>query len=142
VLLQVAFVLAPVLWYVNQREPYKRPVFIFLVSSNHSGPLDIEFNLEKNAETNVRSHADTLYFKFDEDGRILLNEEGEYVRSQMRKNLYVYYADGSRKPAVLASINALPADTTQKVYVEDKMEVEKGRMKILHYRINFPQKLK
>jgi hypothetical protein len=71
VLLQVALVLAPVIWYVNQREPYKRPVYIFVVNPIYTGKLDIIFQLNKDAQTNARSAADTLYFKFDEAGRIV-----------------------------------------------------------------------
>lgn len=142
VLLQVGFVLAPVLWYVNQKEPYKRPVFIFLINSEHRGKLDILFNQAKDAETNVRSSADTLYFKFDEDGKILLNEDGAYVRASMKKNLFVFYPDLSQKRATFATLDKLPADTTKIVFVEDSAEADNGRMKALHYRIDFPQKLK
>src|SRR3569623_480870 len=41
VAVQVALVLAPVLWYVNIKEPYKRPVYIFIVNSGYRGNLDV-----------------------------------------------------------------------------------------------------
>lgn len=142
VLIQVIFVLAPVLWYVNQREPYKRPVYIFLINSQHTGSLDIYFNSEKDAETKVRSTADTLYFKFDRNGEILLNEDRAYVRESMRKHLVIFYADGSRKPAKFYEKDALPADTTVKVLIEDQVEAVDGKLKAMHYRLDYPQKLK
>lgn len=142
VLIQVVFVLAPVLWYVNQREPYKRPVYIFLINSQHSGKLDIYFSNEKSTETKVRSTADTLYFKFDKNGEILLNEDREYVRESMRKNLFIFYADGERKRTDFYKQDALPADTTKKVLVEDRMEAENGKMKVMHFRLDYPQRLR
>lgn len=142
VLLQVMVVLAPVLWYVNQREPYKRPVYIFVTNPVYSGKLTIRFNHDKNAKTNANNPSDTLYFKFDEDGSILLNEDGEYVRECMRKRLYTVFPDQSRKLVPFADKNHLPSDTLTKVLVEDTLIAEKGRMKELRYRIDFPQKLK
>lgn len=142
VLIQVFCVLGPILWYVNQREPYKRPEYIFLINSEHSGNLDVYFSNEKSLETKVRSTADTLYFKFDKNGEILLNEERDYVRQSIRKNLFIFYSDGTRKRTKFYDKNALPADTTVKVLVEDSMEAEKGKMKVIHFRLDYPQKLR
>lgn len=142
VLIQVAFVLGPVLWYVNQREPYKRPEYIFLINSQHKGALDIYFSNAKETETKVRSTADTLFFKFDRSGEILLNEDRDYVRLSMKKNLFVFFADGTRKRVQFCKSDSLPSDTLNKVLVEDPMEAVKGKIKVLHYRFDFPQRLK
>jgi hypothetical protein len=140
--IQVAFVLAPVLWYVNIKDPYKRPVYIFIVKEDYKGNLDVNFNLEKDAPTNARSTADTLYFTFDDDGQILLNEDATYIKESMRKRLFFLYPDTKKKRVQFADKNKLPADTTQKVLVEDSVEVEKGRLKAMHFTLNFPQHIK
>src|SRR6476620_7602393 len=74
-LFQVALVLAPVLWYVNQKDSYKRSQFVFIAEPEFKGELEIHFSQEKDAPTNVRSTADTVYFKFDITGRMLINED-------------------------------------------------------------------
>jgi hypothetical protein len=142
VAVQVACVLAPVLWYVNIKDPYKRPVYIFIVKSGYTGKLDVYFNQEKDAPTNARSKADTLYFKFDDRGEILLNEEAEYIKESMHKQLFYLHPDASKVKISPAQLNALPADTTKPVLVDDSIEAEKGKMKVLHYRLDYPQRLR
>ncbi len=140
VAIQVAFVLGPVLWYVNQREPYKRPEYIFVVRSGYTGPLTIYFSQSEDAKTNVRSTADTLYFRFDDRGEIQLNEEADYVQQSMEKNLFYLYADRTKRRVTFAPDTLqLPADTTKAVLVKLAPETEKGRMKVLHYRLQHPQ---
>ena len=142
VAIQVAFVLAPVLWYVNIKDPYKRPVYIFVVKSDYRGNLDVNFNLEKGAPTNARSIKDTLYFHFDDDGQILLNEDVAYIKESMRKRLFYIFPDTKKTLVPFADIKNLPTDTTKKVLVEDTVEAVKGRMKVMHYRLDYPQRLK
>lgn len=142
VVIQVAFVLAPVLWYVNQREEFKRPVYIFVVNPVYTGELDINFNFNHDEPTNARSLSDTLYFKFDEDGRLTLNEEAKYVEECMQKRLYAIYPDHTRKLIRFVKKDQLPSDTTARVLVLDTAIAEKGRMKELRYRLDYPQKMK
>lgn len=142
VVIQVAFVLAPVLWYVNIKTPYKHPVYIFLVNANYKGKLDVLFDQDKNAPTNAHSKADTLYFPFDENGEIMLNEDVTFIRDAMKNHLFLLHADASRTTVKFAEKNALPSDTTQVVLVADSVEANKGKMKVMHYRLDFPQKLR
>ncbi len=143
VAIQVAFVLGPVLWYVNQREPYKRPEYIFVVKSGYTGPLDIYFSQAEDAKTHVRSTADTLYFRFDDRGDIQLNEEAEYVEQSLEKNLFYLYDDRTKKRVTFAPDTLrLPADTTKPVLIKLAPETEKGRMNVLHYRLGYPQQLR
>ena len=142
VVLQVGFVLAPVLWYVNLKDPYKRSVYIFVVNEGYRGKLDVNFNLEKDAPTNARSKADTLYFNFDEDGQILLNEDAAYIKESMRKHLFFLNIDASKVLVQMVERKSLPADTTKEVLVEDSVELQNGRMKVMHYHLDFPQHLK
>ncbi|MEO5644521.1 MAG: hypothetical protein ABIQ40_17715 [Bacteroidia bacterium] len=135
VALQVACVLAPVLWYVNIKDPYKRPVYMFMVKSEYRGKLDVYFDHGKNAVTNANSTADTLYFKFDDNGEILLNEDVQYVKQCMHEHLYLIFPDKHKQKVVAAKINALPADTTQAYLVDDSLEVEEGKVHVMHYKI-------
>ena len=142
VVLQVVFVLAPVVWYVNQREVFKRPVYVFVVNPVYAGKMEVIFSHDKNAKTNARSTADTLYFKFDERGKIVLNEDAEYIRASIRAHMMVIHADGKRTRVPFVSLDSLPADTLKKVLVEDTMVTEKGRVKYLQYRLDYPQRLR
>jgi hypothetical protein len=142
VAIQVAFVLAPVLWYVNIKEPYKHPTYIFIVNSGYTGKLDILFNHDKNAPTNANSKADTLYFNFDEQGEILLNEDVDFIKGAMKKDVFFLYPDASKTRIPFVEKNMLPADTTRIVLVADSVEAEAGRMNVMHYRLDYPQHLK
>jgi hypothetical protein len=142
VVLQVAIVLGPVIWYVNQRETYKRPVYIFVINPLYTGDLDIVFNLDKNAETNAHKIADTLYFKFDEQGKIVLNEDAEYIRESMQKRLVILHPDGKKEIVPFVNKDSFPPDTLHKIVMEDTIIAEKGRMKEMRYRVNYPQRIK
>ena len=127
VLIQVALVLAPILWYVNQHDPYKRPVYIFVTNPVYSGKLDIVFAKNKDGRTNAHNPADTLYFKFDEDGKIVLNEEADYVRYSMHNNLFMIDGDGNRTHISFAKHDSLPTDNTKKVLIEYAADAQKGK---------------
>lgn len=142
VAIQVGFVLAPVLFYVNIKEPVKYPTYIFIVNSGYTGKLDVIFNLDKNAPTNARSTADTLYFNFDSEGEILLNEDVDFIKLAMKNQLYFLNPDASKHKIESVEKNALPLDTTKIVLLKDADESENGRMKKMHYRLNYPPKLK
>ena len=142
VAVQVACVLAPVLWYVNIKEPYKRPVYIFIVNSGYTGKLDVIFNLDKDAPTNARKTDDTLYFNFNKDGEILLNEDAEYIKKSMHEQLFYLYPNTSKEKIMPAKINKLPTDTTKPVLIDDSIEADNGRLKVLHYQLNYPQRLR
>ena len=139
---QVAVVLAPVLWYVNIKEPYKRPVYIFIVNSGYTGKLNVYFNHAKDAPTNVRSKADTLYFHFDKQGEILLNEDVAYIKKSIHEQLFYLYPDKTKRKIMPAKPEVLPADTTMPVLLDDSIEAEKGQINVIHYKLEFPQRLK
>ncbi len=142
VAIQVAFVLAPVLWYVNIKDPYKPPVYVFVVNSGYTGKLDIIYNQDKEAFTNAHSTADTLYFNFDNEGQILLNEQASYVKECMHNYLFCLNHDGSKTRILPAKINALPTDTTKLFLLDDSVIVVNGKMREMRYRVDFPQRLK
>ncbi|MDQ3142818.1 MAG: hypothetical protein M3Q56_11295 [Bacteroidota bacterium] len=142
VAMQVACVLAPVLWYVNIKEPYKRPVYIFVVNSGYTGKLNVLFNHTKDAPTNARNTSDTLYFNFDRDGDILLNEDVAYIKKSMHEQLFYLYPDKTKKRIMPAKLEQLPADTTLPVLVDDSIIADKGKVNILHYRLDYPQRLR
>jgi hypothetical protein len=142
VAIQVAFVLAPVLWYVNIKEPFKRPVYIFVVNSGYTGELKVYFNHAKDAPTNARSTADTLYFNFDREGEILLNEDVAYIKKSMHEQLFYLYPNRTKRKIMPVKLDKLPADTTLPVLLDDSIEADKGKINVMRYRLEFPQKLK
>ena len=95
--IQVAFVLGPLLWYLNQRPGYTPPVYVFLIEAGYEGEARVDFSNEETTETKVRSTADTLYFKFTGQGRILLNEDFRTVREAISTRFYYLYPDGTQK---------------------------------------------
>jgi biopolymer transport protein ExbD len=143
VLFQVAVVLAPVLWFVNNTDPYKKPVYMFVTNPIYSGKLEVSFARDdKKTKTNINNPADTLYFKFNQDGEIYLNEDPQYIRYSIESNMQMVYPDGKKRKVQFCKIESLPLDTTMKVVVLDSQQVEKGRVKAMYYRIDYPQNLK
>ncbi|MBI3509244.1 MAG: hypothetical protein HY064_01170 [Bacteroidetes bacterium] len=136
VILQVAIVLAPVLYIINQREEYRQPVFIFVMEPGYHGTLQIHFNTDKNAPMNARSTADTVYFRFDEYGRILLNEEALYVQKMMKKNLFIFYPDHTKQHIPFVDKNRKPDKNFEIVVMEDSAVMKKGRMDAIYYSVN------
>jgi hypothetical protein len=135
VVMQVMLVLAPVLWYVNLKEPYKRPVYMFMVKSGYSGKLDVFFDHGKDAVTNANSTKDTLYFLFDDDGEILLNEDVQYVKKCMHEHLFFIHPDKSKEKIIPVQPNTIPSDTTKQFLVDDSVEMADGKVHALHYHL-------
>jgi hypothetical protein len=134
VLIQVALVLGPVLYFVNNNEPYKAPVFVFVVNPGYDGPLEITF--KETAETQVKKRADTLFFPFDVEGKIQLQEDYRMVKAAMETNCYFMYTDRSRdRIPFVRSRTMLPADSTKKVLISGESEVQGSKMKLLKYEV-------
>lgn len=130
--IQVVFVLGPLLWYLNQRPPYKPPVYVFMIEAGYEGEARVSFaQKEEEMETKVRSTADTLYFKFDGDGEIFLNEDFRTVREAISSRFYFLYPDGSTKKIHVVSKDAtIQPDSTVYVAYEDTVVSVKGN---IHY---------
>lgn len=134
VLIQVALVLGPVLYFVNNNEPYRPPVFVFVVNPGFDGPLEITF--KETAETQVKKRADTLFFPFDVEGKIQLQEDYRMVKVAMETNCYFMYTDRTRvRIPFVRSRAMLPADSTKKVLVARESEAEGTKMKLLRYEV-------
>ncbi|HTL81693.1 MAG TPA: hypothetical protein VL651_08310 [Bacteroidia bacterium] len=137
VVIQVALVLAPILWYVNQKDSYKRPQYVFVAEPDYKGELEIHFSSDKNAPTNARSIADTIYFKFDNTGRMLINEDGEYVKKMMKKNLFFFYPDHTKKQIPFVEYGG-PKPKGEFVQM-DSIGTEKGKLTVLYYSVSSKQ---
>ncbi|MGL4596389.1 MAG: hypothetical protein ACRCYO_02610, partial [Bacteroidia bacterium] len=71
----------------------------------------------------------TLYFAFDETGRIALWEDYKLVRNAMRTNLRVAYANNKTESVLyLEKQENFPADTNRVVVKEDSTIAAKGKM--------------
>jgi hypothetical protein len=112
VLIQVILVLGPILWMVNNKEPYRLPVFVFLVPPDYTGKLEIRFSNDKQPQ--VRKAADTLFFAFDADGRIQLQEDYRMVKTAMQKNCYYLFPDRSIKK-ILFSTDSIPNNSLREL---------------------------
>lgn len=135
-LIQVVCVLGPLLWYLNQREPYKEPVYVFLIEAGYEGDAVVSFTDDERTETKVRSAADTLYFRFDGQGRILLNEDFRTVRDALSYRFYFLYPDGSRKKINVVPKNSIVApDSINYVAYEDTLVSEKGNIRYMNWKI-------
>lgn len=132
VLIEVALVLIPILWFVNDRKPYQPPVFVFLVQSNYTGKLEIRFS--DSEKTQIRKMADTLYFPFDIDGRIQLQEDYQMVKTAMRKQCYYLLPDRSRVHIPYAK-DSIALDSSRIYLHETDTQVEKGKVKAFLYEI-------
>ncbi|MCU0436105.1 MAG: hypothetical protein MUC87_21795 [Bacteroidia bacterium] len=134
VLLQVALVLGPLLYFINNNEPYRPPVFVFLVNSGYTGPLEITF--KESSETQVKKRTDTLYFPFDVEGKLQLQEDYRMVKAAMEKNCYYLYTDRSRELIpYISKQQSIPADTLKKVLVSRPSETKGAKMQVLKYQV-------
>lgn len=141
VLLQVALVLGPILYFVNNREAYKPPVFVFLVNVGYEGPLEITF--ADSAETQIKKRADTLFFPFDVEGKLVLQEDYRMVKAAMEKRCYFMYTDRTRKLIPFVARNGkLPADSTQSVLLQGETDALKSKMKVMRYEVKRSNQVK
>lgn len=135
-LIQVALVLGPLLWYLNLREPYKPPVYVFLIEAGYEGEARVMFTNDEATKTQVRSTADSLYFRFDGQGKILLNEDFRTVRDAIENQFYFLYPDGSRKKInVIAKNSKVTRDTINYVAYEDTIVSSKGNIQYISWKI-------
>lgn len=141
VLIQVALVLGPLLYFINNNEPYRPPVFVFLVNGGYTGPLEITF--KESAETQIKKRTDTLFFPFDVDGKLQLQEDYRMVKNAMEKNCYYLYNDRSRELIPFVSRpNAVPADSTKKILVSRASQTKGAKMQVLNYEVERAGKVK
>lgn len=132
VFIQAALVLGPLLWYLNDRDPYKAPVYVFLIEAGYTGDVRVEFQHDENAKTKVGSVADTLFFRFDNQGGILLNEDFRTVRSSLVNNFFYLYPDGTKKKLnAIKKGETVSSDSTRYVFWEDTLAADKGQTKFM-----------
>ncbi|MFM2017980.1 MAG: hypothetical protein RL007_1636 [Bacteroidota bacterium] len=132
VFLQAALVLGPLLWYLNERDPYKAPVFVFLIEAGYTGDVRVEFKHDDNSKTKVGSTADSLFFRFNNEGEILLNEDFRTVRESLENNFYYLYPDGTRKKLqAIKKGETVASDSTRFVFWEDTLAADKGQTKFM-----------
>ncbi|HTF04568.1 MAG TPA: hypothetical protein VK826_11105 [Bacteroidia bacterium] len=142
VVIQVVFVLGPLLWYLNQREPYRPPVYVFMIEAGYTGEVRATFTNDENTKTQVRSTADTLYFRFNGEGQILLNEDFRTVREAVASRFYFLYPDGSRKKIAIVNKNAVvKADSTSFSAYEDTLHSVKGKIEYISWQLQRSDRL-
>lgn len=135
-LIQVAFVLGPLLWYLNKREPYTPPVYVFMIEAGYEGNARATFTNDDATKPQVHSTADTLYFRFDGQGQILLNEDFRTVREAMNNRFYYLYPDGTKKKINLVDKKSVVApDTINFVAYEDTIASAKGKIEYIQWKI-------
>jgi hypothetical protein len=143
VVIQAALVLGPLLWYLNQRDPYKPPVYVFLIEAGFEGEARVLFTNDDATKTQVRSTADTLYFKFDNTGKIVLNEDFRTVREAMQNRFYFLYPDRTQKKIAVIPKGTNPAaDSTVFVAYEDSTASSKGKISFITWQVKRADKLK
>lgn len=143
VLIQVVLVLGPLLWYLNQREPYRPPVYVFFIEAGYTGEVRSTFSNDDATKTQVRSTADTLYFRFDNDGQILLNEDFRTVQESIENRFFYVYPDGSRKKIdLIPKGSVVPADSTRFVGYVDTVASVKGKINYISWQLQRTDRLK
>jgi hypothetical protein len=143
VVIQVALVLGPLLWYLNDRPPYKPPVYVFLIEAGFEGDARVYFTNDEATKTQVRSTADTLYFKFDGQGEILLNEDFRTVREAIENRFYFLYPDQSRKKiTVIPEGTKVVTDSTAYVAYEDSTSSDKGKINFISWKVSRADRVK
>jgi len=143
VVVQVALVLGPLLWYLNERPPYKPPVYVFLIEAGFEGDAKVIFTNDEATKTKVRSAADTLYFKFDGDGKIVLNEDFRTVREAIENRFYLLYPDLTRKKiAVVPEGTNVSPDSTSFVAYEDSVASTKGKIEFITWKVSRADRVK
>ncbi len=143
VVIQVGFVLGPLLWYLNDRPPYKPPVYVFMIDAGFEGDAQVIFTNDDKTKTKIRSTADTLYFKFDADGRIVLNEDFRTVREAIENRFYQLYPDLSRKKiAFVPEGTQSSSDSTAFIAYEDTLASTKGKIEFITWKVSRADRVK
>lgn len=143
VVIQVALVLGPLLWYLNQREPYKPPVYVFMIEAGFEGEARVMFTNDEATRTQVRSTADTLYFKFDAKGNIVLNEDFRTVREAIENRFYFLYPDQTQKKITVVPKGTKPSsDSTSFVAYEDSTAAKKGKIEFITWQVSRADRVK
>lgn len=143
VVIQVALVLGPLLWYLNDRPAYKAPVYVFLIEAGFEGEARVLFTNDDATKTQVRSTADTLYFKFDGNGRIVLNEDFRTVRESIENRFYFLYPNQSKKKITVVPKGTKPvADSATFVAYEDSTATTKGKIEFISWQISRADRVK
>jgi hypothetical protein len=143
VVIQVALVLGPLLWYLNDRPPYKPPVYVFLIEAGFEGEARVYFTNDEATKTKVRSTADTLYFKFDGKGEIVLNEDFRTVRESIENRFYFLYPDQTQKKiTVVAEGTRVVPDSTTYVAYEDSTKSTKGNVEMMVWKVSRGDRVK
>jgi hypothetical protein len=141
-LIQVAFVLGPLLWYLNLRDPYKAPVYVFLIEAGYEGEAQVKFTNDEATKPQVRSTADTLFFRFDKKGQMVLNEDFRTVRDGIENQFYFLYPDGTRKKIrFIPEGTTVQPDSTQFVSFTDSIAAEKGKIEFMTWKIQRADKV-
>ncbi len=143
VVIQVALVLGPLLWYLNDRPPYTPPVYVFMVQAGFEGEARVYFTNDESTKTKVGSEADTLYFKFDARGEMTINEDFLTVREAMQNRFYFLYPDQTRKKInVVAEGTNIPTDSTAYVAYEDSIKSTKGNIELMIWKVSRADRMK
>jgi hypothetical protein len=143
VVVQVALVLGPLLWYLNQRPPYKPPVYVFMIEAGFEGNAEVLFKSDDATKTKVRSAADTLYFKFNGDGKIVVNEDFRTVREAIENRFYLLYPDLSRKKiSVVPKGTTSTSDSVSFVAYEDSVASTKGKIEFIRWKVSRADRVK
>lgn len=144
VVIQVALVLGPLLWYLNERPPYKPPVYVFMIEAGFEGEARVYFTNDEATKTKVRSSADTLYFKFDGTGDMTLNEDFRMVREAMENRFFFLYPDQTRKKITVIEKGTKPptTDSTSYVAYEDSIASTKGNIQFMQWRVSRADRVK
>ncbi|TND01794.1 MAG: hypothetical protein FD123_4170 [Bacteroidetes bacterium] len=135
--LQVALILSPLIYLVNQKTPEQKQVRIFLVPQDYTGKLHIRFVPPE--EVRAKQDGDTVYMKFDERGRLALSGVYRKVNDDMATRLFYADSTGRMTPIRFASAGNLPADTSKAVLVAGDSEYESGKVKGMTYILDKPQ---
>jgi hypothetical protein len=143
VVIQVALVLGPLLWYLNDRPPYTPPVYVFMIQAGFEGEARVYFTNDEATKTKVGSEADTLYFKFDGTGEMTINEDFRTVRESIENRFYFLYPDQTRKKiTVVPKGTTVPADSTAFIAYEDSTKSEKGNIELMIWKVSRADRVK
>lgn len=138
---QVALVIAPLITLVQTRDPERQQTFVMIVPYKYTGPLQINFvELKKPYD---KLNVDTVYFRFDDHGKITLSQPYKMMREAMEGHCCYIEPDHSLLPLrFYPNRHLLPTDTTRVVLMQDTVIDKNGRITQLKYFVDKPQHLR